>query len=96
MALFAITGQDGPDGAARRNQHRTEHVAYIEALNQAGKIVFAGPLQNDERTQSVGVVILLEAADLDEAKKVAHDDPYVKGGVYAVLSVQPVRRVFPR
>lgn len=96
MALFAIQGQDGPDGTARRNQHRNEHVAFIEALDRAGKIVFAGPIQNDERTQSVGVVILLDAADLDEAKKIAHEDPYVRGGVYSVLSVSPVRKVFPQ
>lgn len=96
MALFAILGQDAPDGTARRNQHRSEHVAYIEALDRAGKISFAGPVQNDDRTQSVGVVILLEAADLDEAKQIAHEDPYVKGGVYSVLTVSPVRKVFPK
>ncbi len=96
MPLFAILGQDASDGAARRNENRAAHTAYIEALDRAGKITFAGPLQNDDRTLSVGVVILLEAADLDEAKKVAHEDPYVRGGVYSVLTVSPVRKVFPK
>lgn len=96
MPLFAILGQDAHDGAARRNESRAAHTAYIEALDRAGKITFAGPLQNDDRTLSVGVVILLEAADLDEAKKVAHEDPYVRGGVYSVLTVSPVRKVFPK
>lgn len=96
MPLFAILGQDAPDGTERRNKHRNEHVAFIEALDRAGKITFAGPLQDDNRTMSVGVVILLEASDLDEAKKIAHEDPYVMGGVYSVLTVSPVRKVFPK
>ena len=96
MALFVILGHDAADGTARRNEHRTAHVAYIESLHNAGKIVFAGPIQSHDRSASNGVVILFEAADLDEAKRIAHEDPYVKGGVYADLEVSPVRKAFPK
>ncbi len=96
MGLFVTIGHDAPDGTARRNENRAAHTAYIEALDAAGKITFAGPIQSDDRAISNGVVIIFEAADLDEAKRIAHDDPYVKGGVYAVLEVSPLRKVFPR
>jgi uncharacterized protein YciI len=96
MPLFVTIGHDAHDGTARRAQHRAEHVAYIEALDAAGKITFAGPIQSDDRAISNGVVVIFDAADLDEAKRLAHDDPYVKGGVYAVLEVSPIRKVFPK
>lgn len=96
MALFVVIGHDGPDGTARRNEHRDAHLAHIEALDAAGRITFAGPIKSDDGAVSTGVVLLLEAASLDEAKRVAHEDPYVKGGVYAVLTVSPIRKVFPK
>lgn len=96
MPLFVVIGHDAQDGTARRNQHRTEHVAYIESLHEAGKITFAGPIQSEDRKTSNGVVILFEAADLDEAKRIVHEDPYVLGGVYADLEVSPIRKVFPK
>lgn len=96
MALFVVIGHDAPDGTARRNAHRAEHVAFIEALDAAGKITFAGPIQSDDRAISNGVVVIFDAADLDEAKRIAHDDPYVRGGVYATLEVSPIRKVFPK
>jgi uncharacterized protein YciI len=96
VALFVVIGHDGPDGTARRNEHREAHVAHIEALDRAGRLTFAGPIKSDDGAVSTGVVLLLEASSLDEAKKVAHADPYVTGGVYAVLTVSPIRKVFPK
>src|SRR5689334_14785562 len=96
MPLFAVIGHDVPDGTARRNEHRDAHVAYIEALDKAGRITFAGPIKTDDGVTSIGVVILLEASTLEEAKKTASEDPYVRGGVYATLSVAPIRKVFPK
>ncbi len=95
-SLFVILGQDGPDGTARRNVHRDAHVAFIEALDKAGRIHFAGPMKSDDGALSIGVVILLWAESLGEAKRIAHEDPYVVGGVYDVLSVSPIRKAFPK
>lgn len=96
MPLFVVIGHDGPDGAARRDQHRTAHVAYIEALDRAGRLTFAGPIKSDDGAVSTGVVLLLEAESLDDARRTAHDDPYVQGGVYDILTVSPIRKVFPK
>jgi len=96
MSLFVVIGHDGPDGTARRNEHRDAHVAYIEALDKAGRITFAGPIKSEDGAVSTGVVLMLDAATLEEAKIVAHGDPYVIGGVYSVLTVAPIRKVFPK
>lgn len=96
MPLFVLTAQDGPDGASRRNANRDAHVAYIGALHEQGKIVIAGPILDENAKASVGAVIVFEAASLDEAKAIMHADPYVKGGVYAVMTVAPFRQVFPK
>lgn len=96
MPLFVVIGHDGPDGTARRDRHRAEHVAFIEALDKAGRITFAGPIKSEDGAVSTGVVILLEAESLDDARRTAHEDPYVKGGVYEILTIAPIRKVFPK
>jgi len=96
MPLFVVIGHDGPDGGARRNQHRDAHVAHIDALDKAGRLTFAGPIKSDDGAVSTGVVLIFEAETLDEASKWAHADPYVLGGVYAILSVSPIRKVYPK
>lgn len=96
MALFVVIGHDGPDGTARRNQHREAHVTFIEALDKAGRITFAGPIKSEDGAASTGVVILLEADSLDDARRTVHADPYVVGGVYEILTIAPIRKAFPR
>jgi uncharacterized protein YciI len=96
MPLFVIIGRDGADGAARRDQHRAAHVAHIEALDRAGRILLAGTPRNETNDASVGVVIVFEACDLDEAREIANRDPFVTGGVFESLTVAPFKRVYPK
>jgi len=91
-----MIGLDGPEGAERRNKHRPQHVAYIEALDREGRIVLAGTPRNDANDVSIGAVILFEARDLDEAREIVSRDPFVAGGVFESLTVAPFKRVFPR
>lgn len=95
MPAFVMIGRDGPDGGARRNEHRSAHVEHVTRLFEAGRIVLAGPIKSDDVATSVGAVIIFEAADLEAARAVVEQDPYVRGGVFAELSVQPFRQVFP-
>ncbi|MFQ5806683.1 MAG: YciI family protein [Phycisphaerae bacterium] len=96
MPLFVMVGHDGSGGAERRNRHRAEHVAYIEALDREGRIALAGPIRNEANDASVGAVIVFEARDLAEARDIAGRDPYVLGGVFESLTVAPFKRVFPK
>lgn len=95
MPLFVFIGHDGPRGAALRPAHRPAHLAGLEGLEAAGRIVHAGPMLGDDGAP-VGSVILFEAASLAEARAVAAADPYVREGVFERHEVRETRVVFPR
>jgi hypothetical protein len=95
MPLFVILGRDGPRGATLRPTHRPAHLAGLEPLDAAGRLLYAGPLVG-EAGDPVGSVIVLEAASLDEARSIAARDPYVVEGIFAEHEVYETKRVFPR
>ena len=96
MSQFVVIGWDGPDGPARRKKNRDKHVAHIEALDREGRIVLAGPIRDDADNKSIGAVIVLTAANLDEARNLVSQDPYVTGQVFETITVNAFNRVFPK
>jgi uncharacterized protein YciI len=95
MPLFAFTGFDGPRGAELRPLHRPAHLAGLEPLAAAGRIVHAGPLL-DDAGQPLGSLILFEAESLADARALAARDPYVTEGIFERHAVYETRVVFPR
>jgi uncharacterized protein YciI len=95
MPLFVFIGRDGPDGAARRQANRERHVAHLEALDRAGRLVYGGPIR-DESDRSIGAVLVLDAPDLDAARAIVEQDPYVVGGVFERVELNRFVRAFPR
>ncbi len=95
MPLFMYRGRDSARGAELRKEHRDKHLAYIEPLDDAGRIRFAGPLI-DESGDPAGSLILFEAEDLAEAKQIAESDPYVTYGIFESVEVHATRMIFPR
>jgi len=93
--LFVMIGRDGPDGVELRDKFHKKHVAHVSALHEQGRIVLAGPLKSDDETISIGAVIVFTADNLEEAKDTVAKDPYVTGGVFQMVTVQPFRQVFP-
>lgn len=89
--IFVILGFDGPDGEARRKIHRPAHLANLEPLDQAGRVLLAGPL-----TDKTGSLIVIEADSLEEARKFALEDPYTVNGVFERVEVHPFAQVFPK
>ena len=94
MPLFCYIGHDGPDGIAKRPDARPHHLAHLEALSEAGRIRFAGPLIDDAGNPR-GSVIVLEAADFAEAQRIAESDPYLERGVFERVAVHETKQVFP-
>lgn len=88
---FVILGFDGPDGEAKRKIYRPAHLAKLEPLDQAGRVVLAGPL-----TDKTGSLIVIEADSLEEAQRFAHEDPYSVHGVFERIEVHPFSQVFPK
>ena len=69
----------------RRNT-RPEHVAFLEDLGQA--LVFAGPfLDRDENPN--GSLVVIEAENLQEAKKIVADDPYTRADLFSNVDIRP-------
>ena len=57
---FVILGFDGPDGQAKRKIHRTAHLAGLEPLNRAGRVLLAGPF-TDQAGSLIIISIILSA-----------------------------------
>ena len=88
---FVIIGFDGPEGEAKRKIHRAAHLANMEPLDQARRVVLAGPL-----TDKTGSLIVIEADSLEEAQTFAKNDPYTVHGVFERVEVHPFTQVFPK
>ncbi len=98
--LYAIVGQDIPDSLAKRLAARPAHVARLQALQEEGRLILAGPFPsvdaNDPATAGFsGSLIVAEFASLPDAETWAQADPYVAAGVYAQVTVKPFRKTFP-
>ena len=81
---FVILGFDGPDGQAKRKIYRPAHLAHMEPLDRAGRVVLAGPL-----TDHTGSLIVIEAGSLQAAKEIAAGDPFARAGLFASVEVRP-------
>ena len=98
--LYAIVGEDRPDSLQARLAARPAHLERLKALQEAGRLVLAGPCpaidSNDPGPAGfTGSLIVAEFASLDAARAWADADPYVAAGVYANVTVKPFRKVFP-
>ncbi len=99
--LYAIVGQDVPDSLNLRLATRPAHVDRLHALQQAGRLLLAGPFpaieSNDPGSAGFsGSLIVAEFDTLADAQAWADADPYAAAGVYADVSVKPFKKVFPQ
>lgn len=99
--FYAIVGQDVPDSLNQRLATRPAHVDRLHTLQQAGRLLLAGPFPdidgNDPGSAGFsGSLIVAEFDTLADAQAWADADPYVAAGVYANVSVKPFKRVFPQ
>lgn len=98
--LYAITAQDTPDSLEKRMAARPAHIARLQALQDAGRLLLAGPFpavdSNDPGAAGFsGSLIVAEFTALEAAVAWAQADPYVDAGIYAKVEVKPFRKTFP-
>jgi len=98
--LYVIIGEDVANSLPKRVHARPDHLARLEALKQAGRLVLAGPnpvIDNNDPGEAgfSGSVIVAEFDNLAAAQQWADADPYVAAGVYAKVTVKPFKRVLP-
>jgi uncharacterized protein len=98
--LYAIRGTDVPDSLEKRKAARPAHIARLEKLRDAGRLILSGPLpaidaEDPGPAGFTGSLIVAEFESLEAARTWAAADPYVAAGVYAAVDVQPFRKVLP-
>jgi len=99
--LYAIIATDNANSLDHRLAARPAHLARLEALQQAGRLVLAGPhpaLDSSDPGQAgfTGSLVVAEFASLQAAEDWAAADPYCAAGVYAKVQVKPFKQVFPK
>jgi uncharacterized protein len=98
--LYVINGEDVPDSLEKRIPARPAHLARIQALQEEGRLILAGPYPAIDSPDPgpagfSGSLIVAEFDSLEAAHEWARSDPYVTAGVYADLTVKPFKRVLP-
>jgi uncharacterized protein YciI len=97
---FMILGRDADDALPRRLAARADHLARLNLLRDAGRLLLAGPLPAIEAEDPgpagfVGSLIVAEFASLADARAWADADPYVAAQVYRDVEIRPFRHVLP-
>ncbi|MGD8629238.1 MAG: YciI family protein [Gammaproteobacteria bacterium] len=98
--LYAVISEDRPGSLADRLAARPAHLARLEQLQDAGRLVLAGPHPAIDSPDPgpagfSGSLVVAEFASLEDAQAWAETDPYVAAGVYAQVTVKPFKKVFP-
>ena len=98
--LYAIISEDVTDSLALRKSARPDHLARLQALKDAGRLVLAGPhplIDSDNPGDAgfSGSLIVAEFPSLQDAEAWAAADPYVAAGVYQKVIVKQFKKVLP-
>jgi uncharacterized protein YciI len=98
--LYAFLSEDLPGTLEQRLAARPDHLARLNALRDAGRLVLAGPhpaidCEDPGSEGFTGSLVVAEFDSLEAAQKWAGQDPYVSAGVYAKVIVKPFKKVLP-
>ena len=100
MTLYAIIGEDVPGSLENRLAVRPDHLARLDALQQDGRLVLAGPFPaidspNPGPAGFSGSLIVAQFESLEAARAWAEVDPYMTAGVYGQVTVKPFKKALP-
>jgi len=98
--LYAIMGTDREDSLEGRLKVRPEHLERIKALQDAGRLILAGPhpgIDSEDPGPAgfSGSLIVAEFDSLEAAQEWANEDPYARTGVFTRVAVKPFKKVLP-
>lgn len=97
---YAIISEDVEDSLELRKSARPAHLERVRALVDEGRLLIAGPHPAVDCTDPgsagfTGSLIIADFESLQDAETWAGEDPYVKAGVYARVTVKPFKQVLP-
>ena len=85
--LIAYDGTD-PEALQRRLDVREEHLQKINRLKMAGEFLFGGAIL-DNSGKMIGSMIVYEFPDRQVLDERLIDEPYITGGVWTKIEIQP-------
>lgn len=97
---YAIEGHDAPGSLPLRQSVRPAHLARLQALLDAGRLLVAGPCPAIDAPDPgpagfSGSIVIAEFESLEQAQAWAQADPYMEVGAYARVDVRPFLKVLP-
>ena len=96
---YAVISQDVEDSLEKRMSVREDHVARLQALQNEGRLLIAGPhpaIDSEDPGPAgfTGSLIVAEFDSLEAAQAWADTDPYIAAGAYEKVTVKPFKKVF--
>lgn len=87
MSVFRTDYVYANDSAARRDEVRPSHRAWLAALDGSAekddvKLIVAGPMGSEE------AMLILQAPDAETLHRVLQDDPFAEAGVIDLVTVR--------
>lgn len=97
---YAIISEDVDNSLELRKSARPAHLERVKALVDEGRLLVAGPHPAVDCIEPgsagfTGSLIVADFESLQDAEAWASEDPYVKAGVYATVTVKPFKQVLP-
>ena len=96
---YLIYSEDVQGSLPLRKQARPAHLARLQALQDEGRLLTAGPnpaidAEDPADAGFTGSTVIAEFASQADAKAWADADPYEAAGVYAKVTIKPFKKVF--
>jgi uncharacterized protein YciI len=88
MSFFVLEYRYGDLDA--RARVRSDHLAYLQSLLDAGIVILAGPVGDGS-----GAMMVLQVGSEQEARQVVNADPYTSAGVGVDHVLRPWNVVIP-
>lgn len=89
--FFAILCDDNANSLHVRLETRAAHLEYLGGFE--GRVKFAGPQLAADGETPIGSLIIIEAEDMQDAERFAHNDPYAKAGLFKTSTIRSIRPV---
>ena len=88
--LWAISCTDNQNTAAIRDSVLQPHRDYLGS--QKHILVLAGATQNDEGTEAIGSMFIVNVNSRAEPKKFSDGDPFTQKGVFKSITITRMKR----
>lgn len=97
---YVIKASDFPDTLEKRMAARPAHLERLKDLQDQGRLLLAGPIPAIDSADPgpagyTGSLVVAAFESRAAAEQWANADPYVAGGVYRGVTVEPFRKVLP-